>query len=106
MCLSAFKDVGDPALALGLNPCYVGCASRLEEIANGLLTGDWVLILVMLDVPLGLCLVLFMLCSPLIKVLILVMLDVPLGYYSGNSVSIKLRIVLILVMLDVPLGFI
>ena len=37
---------------LGLNPCYVGCASRLFYFYL-LIIASTVLILVMLDVPLG-----------------------------------------------------
>ena len=63
---------------------------------------NYVLILVMLDVPLGLIPFLRERVKVLM-VLILVMLDVPLGFAPANSSGYEVC-VLILVMLDVPLG--
>ena len=77
MCLSAYAYRNKQHFPHSLNPCYVGCASRLLNYLF-----RWFFF----------------------SVLILVMLDVPLGSVFWKELLLILKPVLILVMLDVPLG--
>ena len=89
-------------LKFSLNPCYSGCASRLRKFLKQCTPSAKVLILVIVDVPLGCTNVYVMIV--LMYDLIIVILDLPLGLDQQGVVHLG-WLVLILVIVDVPLGY-